>query len=1599
MCVGRTDHGAATWLCGGCVMNDGMNNTHGPAGSVGGANRWGAALALLLAALIGGLSWQQRAPSAAVGPGEGLSRSHAVATTAISNAPTATSSTPAPREIAARHLSFEPNRGQAAKGVRWLSTGPRHQAAIFDDGVALTVPSRAGANAGVSPGAGASINAGTSAHASAQVRFVNARRGGEFVAREPAPGRSHHLQGNDSSRWLRDLPQYRQLRYAGLYRGIDLVWYSRDGELEFDLVVQPGADAAQIQLQINGAKAPTLADDGQLLLDGPGGALRLKRPVLYQHIDGRKLTLDAQWRLGAAGRVGLDLPAYDKRYPLVIDPVVKLLYSTYLGGVHDDQVGNLVLDAQGNAYIVGNSGSEDWPVSGNAYQTRRKNLGVYVRNIVVTKFDAAGTLLWSTFLGGSVNDYGSAIAIDAAGQVVIGGTTTSSDFPTTAGAHQTALRGGTNGFVAVLSPDGSTLVQSTLYGGTGTSGVNALALDSAGNVVIAGNAGAGLSTTAGAYKPNLATGTAAYVARFSPSTGGPLQLLAASYYGTDTAESNSSVTGNVVHGMTLDASGAPWIAGQAFTTRLPTTVNALQTAPTEIDLSCRNGVAPLNSFAYIARLSPDLKTLPFASYLSGKQRVPGQQVCSEFAISIKLDAAGDVYVHGGTGSDKFPTTAGTPQPVYPGNNGFTGYSAFITKLKGDVPRVLWSSYLGGNGGNTFAGRMALDAGTNSLWLPLVTAGGANFPLTADAQQKVYGGGVSDAALMQLDAGTGAIKYSSYMGGSGEDIGLAVAVDGGGNAFVAGTTTSRDLAVTGNAYQSSYTAGAFDGADWFFRIVGSGALSRIRPLIGGTGGDVTLSFDGVGIQAGSTCALSLAGSRVEGQNTLVAADGTSSICSVSLAGLVPGLYDISITNPDGTVLKRGGVFTVAAGGASSIEVDIVGTPVLRAGVPSDYQVNVRNTGTVDAYMVPVWLTLSVNMRYTIQVMTGDPATAGAALDDGAGLYGDPDPASAAERRRVPFILPRVAAGGVVALRLQAINPVTGDDFTLSIEPDLPWFETRQEALDAMRRYRDSATRVPSTCIDKPARPTVSDCFGLWSDLMGRVWAKVIPALPAGPDGLRLTEAQAALRLQQLLAKTLAGAIEGSTGTPSATSARRLDAAAGEGGRVRPTGLGPAEIIGGAIVSLAWYEAQWGTLVYGHGDMCTVLTTKPPGAIGQTLKPPSWDLETCKKGQRTRKLKLTFHCTPNDIVYEDDVDCPPEPDPDKPKKPKKKTKKGSAQGSKDPNDKFGPEGGGGATHPVSSLSPFGYQIAFENQATAGLAAADVVVSDQLDVTKYDLRTLTLGSISWGPHRISVPAGLNTYSSIFPINAAMSVRVAGSLNPSTGLLKWTFTTLDPLTKLPPSDPTLGFLPPNKNGTEGQGYVNFTVAPKAGLGDGTKWENFASIVFDRNAPILTPTWVNTLDTTAPFSRVATVVQKATGTDLDVSWSGSDAGSGVRRYTVYVSDNGGAFSAWQSNVTSTSATFTGAVIGHTYGFNVVAADGAGNVEATRLAADASVTVRDTTVVPPVTPPASGGGGCSIASGDQRDGSLPLLLAAGVLAWRRRIKAAAATGWRRTARG
>lgn len=287
--------------------------------------------------------------------------------------------------------------------------------------------------------------------------------------------------------------------------------------------------------------------------------------------------------------------------------------------------------------------------------------------------------------------------------------------------------------------------------------------------------------------------------------------------------------------------------------------------------------------------------------------------------------------------------------------------------------------------------------------------------------------------------------------------------------------------------------------------------------------------------------------------------------------------------------------------------------------------------------------------------------------------------------------------------------------------------------------------------------------------------------------------------------------------------------------------------------------------------------------------------------------------------------------------------------DPNDKTGSQGVGPQQY-LAGETPLRYAIFFENKATATAPAQEVVITDQLDPTTMDLSTVSLGLMTFGDHLVTPPPGQQTFTTDVDLRPTqhLIVRIAAHLDTATGVLTWRFVAIDPTTGALTTDPLDGFLPPNTQPPAGEGAVLFTVMPKPGLPTGTPIQNQAAIIFDVNAPIETPVWLNTLDTTPPTSHILPLPATQTAASFPVQWSGTDVGAGLSDFTIFVSDNGGAFTAWQAHTTATSATYPG-VTGHTYSFFSQARDLAGHGEALKTHAEATTTV--TTVVADTTPP------------------------------------------------
>src|SRR5438093_9853119 len=287
-------------------------------------------------------------------------------------------------------------------------------------GATLALSTKGRASAGTPPAGRAMEAERTAGVAVVRMTFDGASLAGELAGLDQLPGQSHYFVGSDPGRWRRNVPRYARIRHHDLYPGVDLVYYGNQGRLEYDLIVAPGIDPRRIALAFEGADDVALDGAGDLILRAGGADVRLRKPVIYQQEAAGKREIAGSYRLEGRHRVAFDLGPYDRTRALVIDPM--LVYSTYLGGPGSDEAHAIAADPEGNAYVVGST-TGDFPTS-NALQGEAPGFV----DVFVAKFDPAGALLFSTYLGGNDRDEGRGIAVDATG-IYVTGVTYSTNFP------------------------------------------------------------------------------------------------------------------------------------------------------------------------------------------------------------------------------------------------------------------------------------------------------------------------------------------------------------------------------------------------------------------------------------------------------------------------------------------------------------------------------------------------------------------------------------------------------------------------------------------------------------------------------------------------------------------------------------------------------------------------------------------------------------------------------------------------------------------------------------------------------------------------------------------------------------------------------------------------------------------------------------------------------------------------------------------------------------------------------------------------------------------------------------------------------------------
>ena len=660
-------------------------------------------------------------------------------------------------------LHFERNDGQVDTSVRFLARGSGYSLFLRPTEAVLALRQRATANEAV-------------------LRFTLAGgyRRPTVAGRGELPGKINYVVGDDPAGWRTNVATYARVHYSDVYPGIDLVYYGNQQQLEYDFVVAPGADPRRIRMVFDGARDVRIDTDGDLILSVAGGELRQRKPVVYQDVKGVRAPIAGRYVMKGRREIGFDLGAYDRSRPLVIDPV--LVYSTYLGGSARDEGNDIAIDADGNAYVGGETSSADFPTMSGAYSSRAGGIDGFV-----TKLNSTGsTLIYSTYLGSAADDRVNGIAVDVLGHAYVTGETNPSaalPFPTTAGAFDTTANGALDAFVAKLGDTGA-LLYSTYLGGASNDRGNGIALDAAGNAYVTGQTfSSAFPTTADAFDPTLNGFNDAFVTKLNAAGSG---LEYSTYLG-----GGSSETGNDI---AVDATGHAYATGETESLDFPTAL--------AFDNS-RGG----SSDAFVTKLNVAGSALEYSTYLGGLSQETGN--------GIAVDDTGHAYITGETSSDDFPTTPRAPDVTRGGIS-----DAFVTKMSLTGSALEYSTYLGGSSGETGAD-IAVDRFLNAHVTGSTSS--TNFPTSPDAVQPSPGG-LGDVFVTRLDAAGATLVHSTYLGGSLADSGKGIAVDSRDHAYVTGVTQSGNFPTTASAFDADgSTIGA---AEAFVAKIGGGVPASL-----------------------------------------------------------------------------------------------------------------------------------------------------------------------------------------------------------------------------------------------------------------------------------------------------------------------------------------------------------------------------------------------------------------------------------------------------------------------------------------------------------------------------------------------------------------------------------------------------------------------------------------------------------------------------------------------------------------------------------------------------------------------------------------------------
>ena len=814
-------------------------------------------------------------------------------------------------------LVFEPNQGQGNlqagdPRAQFVTQGSGYRLLLGNEGALLSLIS--------------STRSTGSAHSQKRFQTFQMKVAGQsssarFTASDPLPGKSNYFIGNDPAKWRTGIRQFSRVRYDDVYPGINLVFYGNQGHLEYDFQVAPGVDPSQAQLEFVGAKKLELKD-GSLVIRGEGESMQLQAPTVYQEVDGRKQSVQGAFVLRAENRVGFAIGNYDHSRALIIDPILN--FSTFLGGGGDELHTSVAVDGSLNIYLSGSTTSPNLPVTTGVVQgTLSGAQNVYIAKIQSPLGSIPARLTSLTYLGGSGTDYPVGVGVDGSGDVFVAGTTTSGNFPTTPtnAYQQNPASAGTHVFVTELKFDFSAPIYSSYLSGNGTDIASGMALDSQGFLYVTGTttsleASSSVQFPASNFPtvgyqtfPHAAAGTPQFfVTKVFPSASGIASVPYSTYFGGGTFNGSVVVTGG---GIAVD-----------------TNQNVYFTGTTNFTFT---GVSSVTDFPILNAYQPCLNSPPSTTIL------PPQSCTSSSS------GAPDAFVA------RLNTTTGT----------------------GQGEQLIWSTYVGGTGSDEGLG-VAIDSGAANVFVvgttnspdfvnvslvksfapyqaclnnTTITPPSGTIPPPGCAAQATptpndaFVARLSNPSLSTTGTQTTvALGYFSYLGGSNDEAGNAIAIDTNAGALVTGSTTSPLVppATAGNPPQ----AGSFPVFPYPSSVQSSlnGTQNAFvaRLNTGATVGQTTIAswatyFGGNNTDTGTGIALDV------NQNTYLAGDSNSSAPQFPV---VKALQAQNNGGFDSFVAQLGTAVSLSISGVLNLGT---GQQYISAGNPATFTYTVTNSG--------------------------------------------------------------------------------------------------------------------------------------------------------------------------------------------------------------------------------------------------------------------------------------------------------------------------------------------------------------------------------------------------------------------------------------------------------------------------------------------------------------------------------------------------------------------------------------------------------------------------------------------------------------------------------